>query len=53
MEDAEFRALFKKLIESCSLPPQQAEAVLRRILRTLAARENTQEKEEYPSWIRP
>lgn len=53
MEDAEFRALFKKLIESCRLPPQQAETVLRRILRTLAARENTQEKEEYPSWIIP
>lgn len=49
MEDAEFRALFRKLIESCSLPPMEAEAVLRRILRTLAARENIQEKEEYPS----
>lgn len=53
MEDAEFRTLFKKLIERCSLPPQQADTVLHRILTTLEAQGTIQKKEGEPPWKKP
>ena len=53
MEDEEFRALFRKLLESCLLPEEQAEALLQRILKTLAERGIIRKKEGDAPWNEP
>ena len=53
LEDAEFRELFRKLIESCLLPQEQAEALLQRILTTLKEQGIIRRKEGEPPWNEP